>query len=117
MIRAIIVLAVVGVIAGVVWWDRSDAAKKRQIFFSLYNKALAKAKNKKKVSGISVSTLDVMDETDIGPTMLHIYLKSMERSNFVKLGSNSVKLTPEGVAWFKLKYHSESPPKDEVNIK
>ena len=80
MIRLILLLVVVAIVAGAIWWERTEKSKKRQIFFSLYNKALAKATDKKKLSGISINILDVMDETDIGPTYLHTLLKEMERT-------------------------------------
>jgi len=112
VIRLILLLVVVGVVVGAIWWDRTERSKKRQIFFSLYNKALAKATDKKKLSGISINILDVMDETDIGPTYLHSLLKDMERSQHVIVKSNTVKLTASGVVYFKYKYLSEEVKHD-----
>ena len=77
------------------------------VFFSLYNKSLDKAKDKDKIYGTSVNILDIIDETDISPNMTHKILKQMERSNFTIVKQNVVKLTAEGVAYFKFKYLSE----------
>ena len=107
MIRLALVVLVLGAIVVVIWWDRSEKSKLRQVFFSLYNKSLDKAKDKKKIYGTSVNILDIIDETDISPNMTHKILKQMERSDFVIVKQNVVKLTAEGVAYFKFKYLSE----------
>jgi predicted methyltransferase len=107
VIRLLIAGLVIGAVGIVVWWDRTDSSKLRQIFFSLYNKALAKAKDKEKLYGVSVNILDVIDETDIPPTRLHAILKNMEANRYVKVTQNTVKLTQDGVAYFKFKYLSE----------
>lgn len=108
MIRFALLLFVVGVIGVVIWWERSERSKKRQIFFSLYNKSLAKAKDKAKISGTSVSILEVIDETDISPNLTHKILKEMEGQTYVIVTQHTVKLTAEGVAYFKFKYLSET---------
>lgn len=107
MIRFLILAVVIGAVVLVVWWDRTEASKKRQIFFSLYNKALSKAREGQKLHSVSVNILDVMDETDIGPTLLHKMLKVLEDQGYLVLKSNTAKLTPEGVAYFKFKYVSD----------
>lgn len=106
MIRVILVIIVIGIVVAVLWWERTEKSRKRQVFFSLYNKALAKAKGDK-LDGVSISILDVIDETDIGPTAMHILLKKLEEQQYVILSSNTVKLTPQGVAYFKYRYLSE----------
>ena len=107
MIRFLILAVVIGAVVFVIWWDRTEASKKRQIFFSLYNKAMAKVKEGQKLHSVSINILDVMDETDINPTPLHKMLKQMEIQQYVTVKSNTVKLTAEGVAYFKFKYMSE----------
>ena len=107
MLRAFILLAVIAVVAVVIWWDRTEKSRIRQVFFSLYNKALANTKDKKKLHGVTVNILDVMDETDIGPTALHKILKEMENRRYVVVKSNTVKMTVEGVSYFKFRYVSE----------
>lgn len=107
MIRFLVLGVVVIAIAVVVWWDRTDSSRLRQVFFSLYNKALAKAKTHQKLYAVSINILEVIDETDIPPTALHTILKKMEANRYVKVSQHTVKLTPEGVAYFKFKYLSE----------
>jgi hypothetical protein len=109
-----IVLTAIGI---VIWWERSEKSKVRQVFFSLYNKSLAKAKDKDKIYGTSVVILDVMDETDITPNLLHKILKGLERNNWMIVTQNTVKLTAEGVAYFKFKYLSEKIKRDPGGVR
>jgi hypothetical protein len=107
VIRAFLVIVIIGAVIAVILWDRSDKSKKRQVYYSLYNKSLASAKDKSKIYGTSVNILEIMDETDIGPNILHRLLRDLERSNFINLSQNVAKLTPEGVAYFKFRYLGE----------
>jgi hypothetical protein len=107
MIRFALVVVLFAVVVGVIWWDRAEKAKKRQLFFSLYNKALSNTKDKDKLWGVTINILDIIDETDIGPNLMHTMLKEMERLEFITMKTNTAKLTQEGVAYFKFKYLSE----------
>ena len=108
MIGVVLLLVALGAVVGVIWWDRTEKSKKRQVFFSVYNKSLAKAKDDKKIYGTSVNILNIIDETDISPSFVYRILKGMEGNNHVKVTQNTVKLTPEGVAYFKYMYLSET---------
>jgi hypothetical protein len=66
------------------------------------------AKGKDKLAGVPISILDMIDETDIAPTAMHVLLKGLESKQYVKISSNTVKLTPEGIAYFKYHYLSET---------
>ena len=107
MIRFMLVVVLFAVVVGVIWWDRAERAKKRQLFFSLYNKALSRAKDKDNVWGVTINILDIIDETDIGPNLMNKMLKELERLEFITIETNTVHLTKEGVTYFKMKYLSE----------
>ncbi len=115
MIGALVVLVVIGLIGWYLWWERTEKSRKRQTCFAIYNAALAKgstyngalAKGNIKVAGVSVNILDMIDETDIPPTAMHTLLKKMEEQKYVIISSNTVKLTNEGVGYFRYKYLSE----------
>ena len=109
MIRAILVLGVLGAIIGIVIWERSDRAMIRKVFFALYNKALAGARDKDhdKLHVISINILDIMDELDVGPRKISEILSDLEKKEFLTMKQNSLKLTPIGVAYFKYKYLDE----------
>ena len=107
MIRFALVIVLFAVVVGVIWWDRAEKAKKRQLFFSLYNKALSNSKDKDNVWGVTINILDVIDETDIGPNLMNKMLKELERLEFITIETNTVNLTKEGVVYFRFKYLSE----------
>ena len=106
MIRALLFLGAIGVVALVVWWDRSEKSRIRQLLICIYNHALAK-KGDGKIGLTPVSILDVIDETDISPNQVHSMCKKLESNNYLILTQQTVKLTHQGVAYVKMKYLSQ----------
>jgi len=106
MIRALLFLGAIGIVGLVIWWDRSEKSRRRQILICIFNHALAK-KGEGKVAKTPVSILDVIDETDISPNQVHSICKNLENNQYLVVTQHTVKLTYQGVAYVKLKYLSE----------
>lgn len=104
MLRAILVFLILGIVVVYFCWDQSDKTKRKQVFYSLFNKSLSGSKDKNKIYGVSVNIIEMIDELDLSPSTLHKILKDMERNNYVTFTNNVAKLTAEGVAYFKFKY-------------
>ena len=103
MIRAFLFLGAIGAVGLVIWWDRSEKSKIRQIFICIFNHALAK-KGEGKAALTPVSILDVIDETDISPNQVHTICKKLEENEYLILTQHTIKLTHQGVAHVKMKY-------------
>lgn len=94
MIGALIALVIV------IWYERNVGGRKTKILYSIWNKAQAKGG---KVSGVSVSLLDVIDDTNIPPKDLHAMVSKFSEKGVLSMSQHTVKFTKYGESYFNIK--------------